>query len=141
MRLTQEGDYALRAVLYLYKCGQGKRVEAKTISAHENIPPRFLLKLLRKLTVAGIFKSYMGYGGGYAVERPPEEITVRSVIEAVEGPINVNKCLEDKKLCNVGRADTCVIHRALGEVQDSFLTELESIDFAKLLKDEDTLTR
>ncbi len=140
MRITQEGDYALRVVFYLYKCGQGKRVEAKIISAHENIPPRFLLKLLRKLTVEGIVKSYMGYGGGYAAERPPEEITVRGVIEAIEGPIYVNKCLESEEMCNAGRAKTCVIHRALSSVQKNLLSELGAINFSKILKDDETST-
>lgn len=136
MKITQEGDYALRVVLFLYKYGQSRRVEAKVISAHENIPPRFLLKLLRKLTVGGIVKSYIGYGGGYAVEKPPEEITVRSVIETIEGPICINKCLEDETLCNLGRANSCEIHAALGFVQKNLLEELESITFAKLLNSE-----
>jgi Rrf2 family transcriptional regulator, iron-sulfur cluster assembly transcription factor len=141
MRITQEGDYALRVVLYLYTCGQGQRVEAKAISMHENIPPRFLLKLLRKLTVAGITCSYMGYGGGYAVERPPEEITVRGVIEAIEGPIYVNRCLEADDLCNAGRAKTCVIHRALSTVQQNLLAELEAIDFSTILSYADESAR
>lgn len=133
MRLTQEGDYALRVVLYLYKQGQGRKVEAKVISKSENVPQRFLLKLLRKLAVAGIVKSYMGYGGGYAVERPPEEISARAVIEAIEGPISINRCLEDETLCNAGRAETCEIHKALGDVQKRLLANLGEINFAKLL--------
>lgn len=133
MRITQEGDYALRVMLFLYKTGQGQRVEAKIISQHENIPLRFLLKLLRKLTVAGIVKSYMGYGGGYAAEKPPEEITVRAVIEAIEGPVSVNKCLEDPSQCNLGRADTCEIHKALSKVQQNLLKELDEINFKKIL--------
>lgn len=133
MKLTQEGDYALRVVLYLYKYGQGQRVEAKVISQSENVPQRFLLKLLRKLAVAGIVKSYMGYGGGYEVQKPPEEISVRAVIEAIEGPISVNKCLEDESLCNLGRTKTCVIHKALEGVQKNLLSNLDEITFAKLL--------
>ena len=139
MRITQEGDYALRVILYFYNCGQGRRLEAKEISLHENIPPRFLLKLLRKLTVADIIKSYMGHGGGYAAERPPADINVRMVIEAIDGPININKCLEDDGLCNAGRAETCVIHRSLREFQNSFLSKLESLNFAKFLADEEEL--
>jgi Rrf2 family protein len=133
MKITQEGDYALRVVLFLYKYGQGRRVEAKVISAHENIPPRFLLKLLRKLTVGNIVKSYMGYGGGYAVEKPPQEITVRGVIEAIEGPICINKCLGDADLCNLGRANTCEIHAALESVQQNLVAGLDELTFAKLL--------
>ena len=50
MRITQEGDYALRVVYFLYRNGRGQRVEAKVISENENIPLRFLLKLLRHLS-------------------------------------------------------------------------------------------
>ena len=136
MRITQEGDYALRVVTYLYKCGVGKRVEAKVISAHENVPQRFLLKLLRKLTIAGVTASYKGYGGGYAVEKPPEETTLRAVIEAIEGPIYVNRCFEDDALCNAGRAKSCIMHKTLSSVQNNLLQELESINFSKVLENE-----
>jgi Rrf2 family protein len=141
MRITQEGDYALRVVTYLYKCGVGKRVEAKVISAHENVPQRFLLKLLRKLTMAGVTASYKGYGGGYAVEKPPEQTTIRSVIEAIEGPIYVNRCFEDASLCNAGRADSCIMHKALSSVQNNLLAELESIDFSKILENEELISK
>lgn len=135
MRITQEGDYALRVVTYLYKCGVGKRVEAKVISAHENVPQRFLLKLLRKLTMAGVTASFKGYGGGYAVEKPPEQVTIRAVIEAIEGPIYVNRCFEDSELCNAGRAQSCIMHKALSKVQNNLLAQLEAINFSNVLND------
>lgn len=134
MRITQEGDYALRVVLYFYKCGVGKRIEAKTISEHEKVPLRFLLKLLRKLTVAGIIESYKGYGGGYAIVRPADEINVLQVIEAIEGPIAINRCLEDEPVCNVGRVKTCQVHKALTSVQKMLVRELSAINFEKMLR-------
>ena len=133
MRITQEGDYALRVVLYLYKIGVGHRIEAKVIADHENVPKRFLLKLLRKLAVAGIVKSYMGYGGGYVVEKPASQTTFKAVIEAVEGPIIINKCLEDASQCNVGRAPECEVHKALNLVQSKLTKQLEDLTFQKLL--------
>ena len=59
-------------------------VEAKLIAEEENIPMRFLLKILRLLARAGFVESYRGINGGYALTRPPEEITLRDVIEAIE---------------------------------------------------------
>lgn len=133
MRITQEDDYALRVVLYLYRYGMGKRIEAKAISSHENVPPRFLLKLLRKLAAAGIIESYKGYGGGYAITKPPETVSILDVLEAVEGPVVINKCLADESACNAGRAKTCQMHRALNSVQQKLIDELASINFGKLL--------
>lgn len=132
MRLTQEDDYGLRTVLYLCK-NRGKRIEAKEIAGSESVPERFLLKLLRKLTVAGITKSYMGFGGGYAVEKDPSEISLLDVIIAVEGEIYINKCLEDPANCNAGRADYCIIHKQLDKIQREFLANLASVSFKDLL--------
>ena len=133
MRITQEGDYALRVVLYLCKSDSGEKIEAKTIAAHEKIPLRFLLKLFRKLTKAGIVKSSRGVGGGYAIEKPPEQITFKDVIEAIEGPIYVNRCLYDMSFCNLNRTNTCDIHRALGKIQSRLLADLQSVNFKDLL--------
>ncbi|CDZ25009.1 hypothetical protein CCDG5_1914 [[Clostridium] cellulosi] len=133
MRITQEGDYALRVVLYLYRYGMGKRIEAKAISSHENVPQRFLLKLLRKLAAAGIIESYKGYGGGYAITRPPETVSILDVLEAIEGPVIINKCLGDESACNAGRAKTCQMHKALESVQNKLIKELSAINFKKLL--------
>jgi Rrf2 family protein len=133
MRITKEGDYALRVVLYLYKHSNGERVEAKVIAERENIPLRFLLKLLRKLVACGIVKSYRGTGGGYAIEKPPSQVTLRSVIEAIEGPIFINKCLDDEDQCSLGRAKTCEIHRVLGKFQSDFLSELDEANFERIM--------
>lgn len=133
MRVTQESDYALRVIIFLYRHGCGERVEARVISEKENIPLRFLLKLLRKMAAAGILRSYRGSGGGYAIEKPPAAVSVREVIEAVEGPIFVNKCLGDEAECNLGRASTCNIHKAMQIIQDKLLANLEDLDFEQIL--------
>lgn len=133
MRVTQESDYALRVIIYLYKHGRGKRVEARVISEQENIPLRFLLKLLRKLAAANVIRSYRGSGGGYAIEREPNSVSVREVVEAVEGPIYVNKCLSDSGQCNMGRSSDCNIHRALQIIQDKLLANMDDLNFQEIL--------
>jgi Rrf2 family iron-sulfur cluster assembly transcriptional regulator len=134
MRITQEGDYALRVVLFLYKYSNGERVEAKVISERENIPLRFLLKLLRKLASADIVKSYRGTGGGYAIEKPPSQVSILQVVQAIEGPIYVNKCLFDENMCNLKRAETCEIHKALENFQSGMLQGLDKFTFEEILK-------
>jgi Rrf2 family iron-sulfur cluster assembly transcriptional regulator len=134
MRITQEDDYALRVVLYLYKHGGGERVEAKVISESENVPLRFLLKLLRKLVRAGIVKSFRGTGGGYQIAKPASEVTLRHVIEAIEGPIYMNKCLYDEGMCNLKRTQSCEIHAALESFQSKMLSQMDDITFEEILK-------
>lgn len=134
MRITQESDYGLRVALYLSKLGYGKRIEAKSIAKNENVPLRFLLKLLRKLTHSGIIKSYRGVNGGYALNLMPEEITLMSIIKAIDGPIYLNRCLYDPGHCTANRNGHCYIHNSLLRVQNRLIKELESINFKDILE-------
>ncbi len=133
MKITQEVDYALRVILFLSNLGLGRKIEAKSISQQENIPLRFLLKLLRKLTHANIIKSFRGVNGGYALDQMPENINLKQVIEAIDGPIHLNKCLYDPVYCNLNRSTSCGVHRALERVQDNLVKDLESITFKNIL--------
>lgn len=134
MRITQEGDYALRVVLCLCKSGTGQKIEAKRLAQSEDIPIRFLLKLLRKLVHAGIVKSYRGVGGGYAIAREPQTINLKQVIEAIEGPIYINRCLYDSAFCQRHQTHSCDVHRGLNIIQKNLMADLENITFEKLLQ-------
>jgi Rrf2 family iron-sulfur cluster assembly transcriptional regulator len=136
MKITQEADYGLRVVIYLCKLGYGEKVESKIISEKEGIPQRFLLKLLRKLIQADIIKSYRGVKGGYAINKLPEQITLKGVIEAIDGPICVNRCVIDPEFCNLNKSGVCVVHRAMTKVQKNLSAELESINFKQLVDGE-----
>ena len=132
MKITQEADYGLRVVLYLSKLEYGEKKDSGTMSENNGIPLRFLLKLLRKLIDSGIIKSYRGVNGGYALNKLPEKITLKDVVEAIDGPISVNRCLIDPEFCNAKQKGTCEIHRALAGVQQKLLNELEKINFKDL---------
>jgi Rrf2 family iron-sulfur cluster assembly transcriptional regulator len=136
MKITQEADYGLRVVLHLCELGYGEKVEAKVISVKEGIPLRFLLKLLRKLIQVDILKSYRGVKGGYSINKLPEQITLRDVIEAIDGPVCVNRCVLDPNFCNLNKSGVCVVHRAMTKVQKNLNAELESINFKQLVDGE-----
>lgn len=132
MRITQEADYSMRVVLYLSKLGYGEKIDAATIAEHEKLPLRFLLKLLRKLIKSGIIKSYRGVKGGYALNKLPKDINLRQVIESIDGPISVNRCLLDPSYCNANRTGFCEVHGALSKVQKDLIDNLENINFENL---------
>jgi len=136
MKITQEADYGLRVVLHLCKLGYGEKVEARVISEKEGIPLRFLLKLLRKLILVDILRSYRGVKGGYAINKLPEKITLKDVIEAIDGPVCVNRCVIEPTFCNLNKTAVCVVHRAMTKVQKSLNAELESINFKQLVDGE-----
>lgn len=132
MKITQEADYGLRVILYLSKLECGAKVDAATISKHEELPLRFLLKLLRKLIAPGIIKSFRGVNGGYSLNKLPEEITMQDVIEAIDGPISVNRCILDPAFCNAKKGNNCEVHRALSGVQQSLILQLSKVNFKDL---------
>ena len=136
MKITQEADYGLRVVIYLCKLGYGEKVESKVISEKEGIPLRFLLKLLRKLILVDILRSYRGVKGGYAINKLPEKITLKDVIEAIDGPVCVNRCVIEPTFCNLNKTAVCVVHRAMTKVQKKLNAELESINFKQLVDGE-----
>ncbi|AGF55448.1 MULTISPECIES: RrF2 family transcriptional regulator [Clostridium] len=132
MKITQEADYGMRVILYLSKLEYGAKVDAATMAKHEELPLRFLLKLLRKLIAPGIIKSFRGINGGYSLNKLPEEITLLDVIEAIDGPIYVNRCIADPGFCNAKKGNRCEIHRALSGVQKSLVLQLSKINFNDL---------
>ncbi|MCL6478898.1 MAG: Rrf2 family transcriptional regulator [Peptococcaceae bacterium] len=132
MRLNQATDYAFRAVLYLSRLPRGQVAEAKLIAGEERIPTRFLLKILRLLTHAGIVESYRGISGGYALARPPAEITMLDVIEAIEGPIKINRCMISPEECSKHFSSKCPIHHALFSVQHCMAEQFSKYNFHML---------
>jgi len=134
MRITQEADYAMRIVLALARRGEGIRLDAKSIATEENVPQRFALKILRKLTKAGVVKSFRGVQGGYAISRDPKDINMLDVIVAIDGPVYINRCLESAEACNLQRSEHCAIHNELGRVQEMINEEMAKVDFEALLK-------
>ena len=135
MNINQECDYAFRIVLMLSKEGVDNRLDAKTLSEQGSIPLRFLLKLTRKLTQSGIVKSFRGVNGGYSITKEPESITLKDVVEAIQGPIIVTRCIYDKNACSANKISYCSIHKALSNVQNTLIDELEKVNFEKLKND------
>ncbi len=132
MTINQATDYAFRAVLYLAKHPE-EVVEAQVIADREVIPMRFLLKIMPSLIKAGIIRSYRGAGGGYSLAKKPQDITFLDVLEAIEGPVRLNRCLFDHSYCSKKAATACDIHNVLGSVQEKLRQELQSHKFSDLL--------
>jgi Rrf2 family protein len=115
MQISRKADYALRAVIYLSLQEPEKSCASSEIAARQSVPQEFLGKIIRDLMRGGLVKSKRGWNGGYALARPAQEITFRDVIEAVEGPIAVNLCLQPDQCCeHLGR---CTMFGVWNEVQ------------------------
>ncbi len=104
LRLSTRARYALRAMLELSLHGDG-RMLLRDIAEQQDLPPKYLEQLAIPLRHAGLIEAQRGSSGGYLLARPPEEITILQVVEAVEGPLDVAKCVVRATVCS--RANTC----------------------------------
>lgn len=132
MQLNQATDYAFRVVLHLALLPHGAIVNGQTLAEKENVPQRFLLKIMRSLTAACIIKSYRGVDGGFALAKKAADITLLSVIEAIEGPVAIHRCLAERDACTKFCAHECPVHNALANVQEQLVMSLDSVNFAEL---------
>lgn len=89
MQLSQSVVYALQALLQLAESGEGTLITRGKLAANGQMPERFLLEILHDLVKRGILRSNRGGGGGFALARGVEDISLLDVIEAVNGPLPV----------------------------------------------------
>ncbi|CFX01156.1 Transcription regulator Rrf2-like [Syntrophomonas zehnderi OL-4] len=131
MQLNQATDYSFRVILHLTL--KDTIVSAKELAEQEQVPMRFLLKILGSLVKAGILKSYRGQEGGYALAKDPKDITLLDVIEAMEGPIAINRCLTHQDYCSKRWTKVCPVHNVLGNIQKELVDDLSKHNFQDLI--------
>ena len=136
MKITQEADYALRMMCLLAKeaAAGTSPVGAATLAEGVAVPTRFGLKILHKLSVADLVKTSRGATGGYSLNQDPATITVRRVIEAIDGPIEINRCLSETHTClNNPNKDCCRLHHVFEELNGMLTERLERITVAMVI--------
>ncbi len=128
MQLTRQADYAVRVVLDL--SGDPTRQSRITdISRRQRIPPAFLRKIVQILARTGLIHTVRGADGGVRLARDPAAITLRQVIEAVEGPMRLNRCLIRPRECPLDQI--CPMHPVWRHIQDVVVRELDAVNFAQ----------
>ena len=94
MWLTREADYGVQALVFLASVPDNAVTARPLIAEQLQIPNDFLAKILRKLSRAGIVRSFAGSRGGYALAKPGNDIDLASVLEAIDGPIAFARCTD-----------------------------------------------
>jgi Rrf2 family iron-sulfur cluster assembly transcriptional regulator len=128
LQLSRKGNYAVLAVLRLARTGEATTAE---IAAAEDIPASSLTHVLAALARSGVVVSSPGRGGGYRLPWPPERITLRQIVEAVDGPLGEPRCLLDQLPCRT--QVLCEVHDRWVRVQGQITKTLEATTIAALL--------
>ena len=136
--LTREADGALRIVWLLGM--QNELTDAGMIAEKTALSPKFALKILRKLTLGGVVASQRGKKGGYLLACAPGEITVRRVVELIDGPIALNRCADAGYLCSRMGYDKarCAYHRLFAAASARLAQDLDGVTLEMMLQDADT---
>jgi Rrf2 family protein len=131
MQITRQADYAVRAVLYLALQENDERAATSTIAEEQNIPPSFLAKIVSQLSIAGLLHTSRGARGGVTLAREPKDITLLEVVEAIDGPIQLNECVGEGGTCSFH--GECPLRPAWCEVQDELVARLRATNFRDLI--------
>ena len=130
MQITRQADYAVRAVLYLAKNGD-QRAATSQVAQEQRIPPSFLAKIISQLSIAGLLHTSRGARGGVTLAREPKDISLLEVIEAIDGPIQLNECVGENGACTFD--SDCPLRPVWCEAQDELVQRLKGTNFAQLM--------
>lgn len=130
--IRRNSDYGLRTLVRMAGQPVGTIFSATSLSQHENVPEGFLYKILQKLSRRGIVASFRGPGGGFALALPPSEVTVRAILEAIQGPIAVNRCFLGQDRCP--NQPNCTLCKKLTGLQTNMVSLFEDITLEHLLE-------
>ncbi len=119
LRISRKIDYGLRAMIYLASIPQDAVVPFREIARQMDVPEDFLAKILKTLVDQGLVRSTRGPHGGYALARAPAAISFLDVIEAVEGPVALNVCLDGEDAC--GHSTSCTMVQVWKQGQERML--------------------
>lgn len=130
MQISRRVDYGLRAVIYLSGQNPEKCCSITEIAKNQGMPKKFLEKIIQDLIHGGLIKSRRGSCGGYTLARAAERISFYDVIEAVEGPIAVNACMDHQLGCD--QIPRCTMIGVWSELQRSVTDVLSRTTIADL---------
>ena len=130
MQLTRQADYGVQMMMMIARSEAEGVVTVGAMSEARGLPRAFLAKIARQLCQAGLLRSSRGAGGGLRLARPAEEITLRQIVEALEGPILLNWCLLRPGAC--AHEQTCPVHGVWQRAQADLVNHLDAAKLSEM---------
>ncbi|WP_299028553.1 Rrf2 family transcriptional regulator [uncultured Thermanaerothrix sp.] len=130
LKISRRLDYGLQIMLALAKMGD-RPVATALLSRDLDIPLPFTHQIAHTLMQKGLVKTIPGPRGGIRLSRSPDAISLREIMEALEGPIRLSPCLEDTLACP--HYSTCVFLPIWTNLQANINEALQSLTLSKLV--------
>lgn len=132
--IKRHTDYAFRALVYL-ALAPDQVVRAMEIAESQDVPVEFLQKILQRFVKSGIVKSHRGAQGGFSLAKKASEVTVLDVVQVMQGPVVMNRCLLGKDGCP--RAPKCPLKKSwinMGEKLAAYMNGITLQDLVRELR-------
>ena len=130
LRINRQTDYAIRVLLMLAQQPAGTRLSSFEIASEMLIPSAFLSRIVAQLAQAGLLVTFPGREGGLQLPRPAEKITLKDVVEVMEGRFLLSECMTGEEACPF--EGNCRVRCRWTMLQASILDELNCTNFAIL---------
>ena len=135
LKISKSVEYSIFALKQIYFNSGSSLLKAKNIAYRENIPTEMVAKLLQKLKKNGILESVQGKLGGYRYATEPSQITLYSIVEAIDLEIQITDCLcnnATKQDCV--RIEDCSLRSPLSILQNEIIILMKNLKLTDLLK-------
>lgn len=132
LTVRRQCDYAARILLYLAMQPPGTHLTAREIARLRLMPPALTRRVVAQLVAAGFLRSRRGKGGGFALARSPAEISLLEVVEAIDGPVALNRCTLEPQECPL--LPQCSVHEAWMDARRLLRDYLNLLTFRELAR-------
>lgn len=124
MQFTKAEEYGIFGMMYLVTQPKGKITPLSEISENQSVPEKFLAKIFQSLSKSGLIRSHRGVRGGFTLGRSADKITIKDVVEAIQGPYHISKCLTEP--LDTQSPAAVALRRLLLQAQENLLTVFSS---------------
>jgi Rrf2 family protein len=132
--LSQKAKYAIKALLVLARAEEDELVQVNEIAEQQNIPKKFLDLIFFELRRHGLIVSTRGRDGGYSLGKPAADISIASIVRAVDGPLAPLPCASVKfyrRCSDCNDEKTCEVRQLMREVRDAASAILDNTSLAE----------
>jgi Rrf2 family protein len=130
MQITRAADYAVRVMVHLAAGPPAHKHPLHELAAATGVQESFLSKILQRLVHQGLLLSQRGSGGGFVLNRAPDQLSLLDVVEAIEGPTQLNQCVGEAGFCK--RKAFCGVSPTWERAQASLTQVLGGVTIAQL---------
>lgn len=131
---STKARYGLRAMIELAKDYGKGALQLKEVARRQGLSEKYLEHLFRFLRMGGLIRSIRGASGGFALSRPPKEISVLEVVQALEGPLDPVECVSNREICE--KVDYCVTREVWMGLKEVVCCYLSSLDLETLARED-----